>query len=65
MFFLGRIGNACAVGKPEPFGGLKNREKAVAEGIITGLDVFLQNTDIMGKVGLEIGWKDKDFILQV
>ncbi|KAF2902449.1 hypothetical protein ILUMI_03737 [Ignelater luminosus] len=60
----GNIGNACAVGKPFLFGGVQNREKAVAQGIFFGLDVFLQNKEIMRSIGLNAGWSHKTFILQ-
>ncbi|KAK4881043.1 hypothetical protein RN001_004362 [Aquatica leii] len=48
----------------EKFGGVKNRETAIAHGIMCGLDKFLHKPDFVKFIGLEEGWKNKTFLLQ-
>jgi glutamate dehydrogenase (NAD(P)+) len=52
-------------GKPLNQGGINGRRTATGRGVFYGLDNFMNEPDLMAKIGLKSGWKDKTFIVQV
>lgn len=63
--FIGNEISCCASGKPADCGGIEDQKKSAGLGIFFGLDAFLQNGDIMKKIGLDAGWGGKTFIIEV
>lgn len=54
----------CVTGKPVDQGGIYGRKAATGRGIFNCIGEFVSNIDFMKPLGLNIGWKDKTFILQ-
>lgn len=55
-----------AVGKPVKCGGIENYDRSASQGVLFGLEYFLNNDKMVEMVGFEKkGLADKTFIIQV
>lgn len=62
---LGQSLNMASAGKSSDYGGIENYEKMSSQGAFYALNFFLNNEEIMNKVGLTTGMQRKTFIIQV
>ncbi|XP_018577510.1 glutamate dehydrogenase, mitochondrial-like [Anoplophora glabripennis] len=56
--------NMASAGKSSDYGGIENHEQMSSQGALYAINFFLNNEQIMNKVGLTTGIQGKTFIIQ-